>query len=325
MAKIRKEEAASNFSSLSFREKLFTRTKYLRLMMQEQSKDGKHQLLDNNPAHVTTLSPAHSQPPLIHHLQTSPFSLKMTDTGAITGVCPDESQCRPSLCQDGPARGLMAWWVKPKMLRIPHNITAMLWRVSAACYGGCHAWLLEGIFSFSLNTWHTRTVNRSLGRNRWNYLLTLTVLKMISQLTLLMYSILWEDKISIRKASLQLVSKRTSPLAFRLIYGELWQVCKLWEFPFMFTFVHLCIFLWLFLMIGRLVQPLIIWSHWQKCVQLGKTFCSPNFLLLQQTQCTMLVNSFKGKMASKISRDDITGITEKKPRWKKFITWDRFN
>lgn len=132
----------------------------------------------------------------------------------------------------------MAWWVKLKMLRIPHNITVMLRRVSAACYGGCHAWLLEGIFSFSLNTWHTWTVNRSLGRNRWNYLLTLTVLKMISQLTLLMYSILWEDKMSISKASLQLVSKRTSPLAFRLIYGELWQVCKLWAFPFMFTFVH---------------------------------------------------------------------------------------
>lgn len=152
--------------------------------------------------------------------------------------CSDTGLPRCILLHPSPARGWPAWWVKPKILRIPHNITAMLGRVSAACYGGCHAWLLEGIFSFSLNAWHPQTINRRLGRNRWNRLLTLPVMKMISQLTLLIYSILWEDEMSTSEASLQIVSKRASSLAFRLIYGELWQACKLWDFPFMFTFVH---------------------------------------------------------------------------------------
>lgn len=139
---------------------------------------------------VTTLSHAHSQPPLIHCLQACPLSLKMTDAGALMWGCPDASPHRPSLCLAGPAGGWPAWRVKLKILRIPHNITAMLRRVSAACYGGCRAWLLEGIFSFSLNAWHPRSVNRSLGRNRWNYLLTVPVMKMISQLTSLTHSIL---------------------------------------------------------------------------------------------------------------------------------------
>lgn len=162
----------------------------------------------------------------------------MTDGSGLAQVCPESSPCCPSLRLAAPAGGWPAWWVKPKILRIPHNITAMLWRVSAACYEGCRAWLPEGIFSFSPNAWHPRTVNRSLGRNRWNYLLTLPVMKMISQLTLLICGILREDKMSTGKTSLQVVSKWTSPLVFTLIYGELWQVCKLWEFPFMFTFVH---------------------------------------------------------------------------------------
>lgn len=199
----------------------------------------------------------------------------MTDDGGLAWVCPDSSRCCPRVRLAAPAGGWPAWRVKPKILRIPHNITAMLQRVSAACYGGCRAWLLEGIFSFSLNAWHPRTVNRSLGRNRWNYLLTLPVMEMISQLTLLIYSILWEDKMSTGKASLQVVSKRTSPLVFTLIYSELWQVCKLLE---SLLCLHLCIFLWLFLMIGRLVQLLIIWYHWQESIQPGETPCSLSFL-----------------------------------------------
>lgn len=198
----------------------------------------------------------------------------------------------------------------------------MLWRVSAACYGGCRAWLLEGIFSFSLNAWHPRTVNRSLGRNRWNYLLTLPVMKMISQLTLLIYGILWEDKMSTSEASLQIVSKRTSPLAFRLIYGKLWQVCKLWEFPFMFTFVHFSLAISDDRQISAATYNLISLtgehSAWRDTLQ-------PQLPILQQAEGTMLVNIFRGKMAAKISHDDIIGIAEKKPRWKKFITWDRFN
>lgn len=246
----------------------------------------------------------------------------MTDASALTRICPEASPHRPSPCLASPAGGWSAWWVKPKILRIPHNITAMLRRVSAACYGGCRAWLLQGIFSFSLNAWHPWTVNRSLGRNRWNYLLTLPVMKMISQLTLVIYSILWEDKLSTSEASFQIMSKRTSPLAFRLIYGELWKVCQLWKFPFMFTFVHFSLAISDDRQISAATYNLISLteehSAWRDILQ-------PQFPVLQQAEGAVLVNIFKGKMAAKISHDDITGITEKKPRWKKFITWDRFN
>ena len=147
-------------------------------------------------------------------------------------------------------------------------------------------------------------------------------MKMISQLTLLICSILWEDKMSTSKASLQIVSKRTSLLAFRLIHGELWQVCKLWEFPFMFTFVHFSLAISDDRQISAATYKLILLtgehSAWRDVLQ-------PQLPVLQQTEGTTLVNSFKGKMAANISHDDITGITEKKSSWKKFITWDRFN
>lgn len=238
----------------------------------------------------------------------------MTDAGALARVCPDASPHYPSPRPAGPAGGWPACWVKPKILRIPHNITAMLQRVSTACYEGCRAWLLEGIFSFSLNAWHPWTVNRSLGRNRWNYLLTLPVMKMISQLTLLIYSILWEDKTSTNEATLQIISKWTSLLTFRLIYGELWQLCKLWEFPFMFTFVHFSLAISDDRQISAATYNLISLtgehSAWRDILQ-------PWLPLLQQAEGTVLVNTFKGKIAAKITHDDITGITEKKPRWKK--------
>lgn len=179
----------------------------------------------------------------------------------------------------------------------------MLRRVSAACYGGCRAWLLEGIFSFSLNAWHPRTVNRSLGRNRWNYLLTLPVMKMISQLTLLIHGILWEDKMSTGKTSLQVMSKRTSPLGFTLIYGELWQVCKLWEFPFMFTFVHFSLAISDDKQISAATYNLISLtgkhSAWRDTLQ-------PQLPVLQEAEGTVLVNIFKGKIATKIGHNDIT-------------------
>lgn len=271
---------------------------------------------------VSTSYHVHSQPPPIHDMQTCPLSLKVTDAGAQTWVCPDASPCCPSLRLAGPEGGCPAWWVKPKILRIPHNITAMLRRVSAACYGGCRAWLLEGIFSFRVNAWHPQTVNRSLGRNRWNYLLTLSVMKMISQLTLLIYSILWEDRMSASEVSLQIVSKRTPPLAFRMIYAELWQLCRLWGFPFMFTFVHFSLAVSDDRQISAATYNLISLagehSDWGD-------FLQPQLPPVQQAEGTVLVNIFKGKVAAKISHDDITGIAEKKPRSKKFITWDRFN
>lgn len=229
----------------------------------------------------------------------------MTDGGGLAQVCPDSSPCCPSLCLAAPAGGWPACWVKPKILRIPHNITAMLRRVSAACYGRCRAWLRESKFSFSLNAWHPQTVNRSLGRNRWNYLLILPVMKMISQLTLLIYGILWEDKMSTGKTSLQVVSKRASPLVFTLIYGELWQVCKLWEYPFMFTFVHFSLAISDDKQISAATYNLISLtgkhSAWRDILQ-------PQLSVLQETEGTMLVNIFKGKMAAKVGHNDIARI-----------------
>lgn len=237
----------------------------------------------------------------------------MTDGSGLAQVCPDSYPCCPSLCLAAPAGGWPAWWVKPKILRIPHNITAMLQRVSAACYGGCRAWLREGIFSFSLNAWHPRTVNRSLGRNRWNYLLTLPVMKMISQLTLLIYSILWEYKMSTDKTSLQVVSKRASPLVFTLIYGELWQVCKLWEFLFMFTFVHFSLTISDDKHISAAIYNLISLtgehSAWRDIPQ-------PQFLVLQEAESTMLVNIFKEKWQLKLATMTLQGCYEKKQKKK---------
>lgn len=43
----------------------------------------------------------------------------------------------------------------------------------------------------------------------------------------------------------------------------------------------------------------------------------PQLPLLHQAEAPVLVNSFKRKMAAKISHDDITGVTEKKARMKK--------
>lgn len=250
----------------------------------------------------------------------------MTDVGGLAQVCPDLSPCCPSLCLAAPAGAWPAWWVKPKILRIPHNITAMLQRVSAACYGRCRAWLPEGIFSFSLNAWHPRTVNRSLGRNKWNCLLTLPVMKMISQLTLLIYSILWEDKMSRGKIRLQVMSKRTSPLISTLIYGELWQVWKLLKLPFMFAFVYFSLDISDNKQISAATYNLISLtgklSVWRDILQ-------PQLPVLQEAEDTTLVNIFKGKMsAKKLKLATMTlqgGNKKNKSRWKKFTTWDRFN
>lgn len=46
-------------------------------------------------------------------------------------------------------------------------------------------------------------------------------------------------------------------------------------------------------------------------------FLQPQLPPVQQAEGTVLVNIFKGKVAAKISHDDITGIAEKKTQIKK--------
>lgn len=73
----------------------------------------------------------------------------------MTITRPHDSSCTahfPFLLE---ARGSKAQRVKLKIPWIPHDIAAVLPRGAAACYERCRAWFLEGIFSFSLDVWHT--------------------------------------------------------------------------------------------------------------------------------------------------------------------------
>lgn len=79
----------------------------------------------------------------------------------------------------------------------------------------------------------------------------------------------------------------------------------------MFTFVHFSLAISDDRQISAATYNLISLtgehSAWRDTLQ-------PQLPILQQAEGIMLVNIFRGKMAAKISHDDIIGITEKKPR-----------
>lgn len=64
-------------------------------------------------------------------------------------------------------------------------------------------------------------------------------MKMISQLTLLIYSILWEDKMSTGKTSFQVMSKKNKPSD---IYTDLWWSMTSMKIMRVAFYVYICAF-----------------------------------------------------------------------------------